>query len=57
MDYEEVLPQSLFIDAVIGSSSFEVIIIARSDDYLSAMNYYIAVSFPPIVSDAILYPF
>ena len=57
MDCEEVLPQSLFIDAVIGSSSFEVIIIARSDDYLSATNYYIAVSFPPSVSDAILYPF
>jgi hypothetical protein len=57
VDCEEVLPQSLFKDAVTGSSSFEVIIVARSDDYLSATNYYIAVSFPPIVSDAILYPF
>jgi hypothetical protein len=47
----------LFIDAAKGSSSFEVITIAHSDDYLSVMNYCIAISSLIIVGDAIPYPF
>ena len=57
MDCGEDLLLSLFKGATRGSSGFEVIAITHSDDYLSAVNYCIATSSPPTVSDANPYPF
>jgi hypothetical protein len=57
VDYGEDLLLSLFKGATRGSSGFEVIAITHSDDYLSAMNYCIATSSLPSVSDANPYPF